>query len=418
MPDQTRRETSQTSRQRTFRRRRIVVFTILGLFLVCVMYVTGSMLAPMPATAAVTSHETSIAQPTAQLSWPGFGASAITALDYPGVDDYHGTDQSLPIASMTKTITALVVLQKKPLKAGEDGPTVTFTNADVTIWNEVVAEGGSWAPVVAGTSMTERQALEAMLLPSANNYAISLANWAYGSTGAYLTAANAWIVSHGLSGTHVVDASGLDPSSRSSTKDLIAIGKMVLADPVLPSIVATKEATLPGAGDQKNTNILLGVDGIDGIKTGNTDQAGNCLMFSANIVIGPNTIRVLGVVVGAPSHDALWASVTTLLTSMRNGFHEVDAAIPGQAFGTYTTVWGAKSKLVATAKKTFLVWSDTPIAVSIQTRPVQLGTAGEVVGQAVFTFNGKTETAPLSLKSKLPDPGFWWRLAHPGGLGA
>ena len=394
------------------------MFGILGLFLVSVMYVTGSLVAPMPATAAVTAHETSIAQPTAQLSWPGFGASAITALDYPGVSEFHGTNASLPIASMTKTITALVVLAKKPLKAGGDGPSIRFTDADVAVWTQVVAEGGSWAPVVSGTSMTEKQTLEAMLLPSANNYAISLANWAYGSVAAYLKAAKAWLSAHNLTGTHLVDASGLDPGSRSTTKDLIAIGKLVLADPVLPSIVATKEATLPGAGQQQNTNVLLGVDGIDGIKTGNTDQAGNCLMFSADVAVGSSTVRALGVVIGAPTHDALWAAVKTLLVSMQNGFHEVDVVTDGQSFGTYTTVWGAKSKLVATSTKTFLVWSDTPVTVSIQTRPVQVGNAGEVVGQVAFTLNGKTETAQLALKSKLPDPGFWWRLAHPGGLGA
>jgi D-alanyl-D-alanine carboxypeptidase (penicillin-binding protein 5/6) len=407
-----------STQRRTYRRRRIVVFGILGLFLVCVMYVTGSLVAPMPATAAVTDHETSIAQPTAQLSWPGFGASAITALDYPGVSEFHGTNASLPIASMTKTITALVVLAKKPLKAGDDGPSIRFTDADVAVWNQVVAEGGSWAPVVSGTSMSEKQALEAMLLPSANNYAISLATWAYGSVDAYLKAAKAWLASHNLTGTHIVDASGLDPGSRSTTKDLIAIGKLVLADPVLPSIVATKEATLPGAGLQENTNVLLGVDGIDGIKTGNTDQAGNCLMFSADVAVGSSKVRVLGVVVGAPTHDELWAAVKTLLVSMQSGFHEVDVATEGQVFGTYTTVWGAKSKLVATSTKTFLVWSDTPVTVSIQTRPVQVANAGDIVGQVAFTLNGKTETAQLALKSKLPDPGFWWRLGHPGGLGA
>ena len=58
------------------------------------------------------------------------------------------------------------------------------------------------------------------------------------------------------------------------------------------------------------------------------------------------------------------------------------------------------------------------MTVSIQTRPVQTGNAGEVVGEVSFTLNGKTKTAQLALQSKLPDPGFWWRLGHPGGLGA
>ncbi|MEO7015170.1 MAG: D-alanyl-D-alanine carboxypeptidase, partial [Leifsonia sp.] len=158
----------RSSRQQTYRRRRIVVFGILGVFLVAVMYISGSLFAPVPATAAVTDHESTIAQPKAALVWPGFGAGGITAPDYTGATDFHGSDASMPIASMTKTITALVVLEKKPLKVGNDGPTITFTQKDVSIWNQVIAAGGSWAPVVAGTSMTEKQALEAMLLPSAN----------------------------------------------------------------------------------------------------------------------------------------------------------------------------------------------------------------------------------------------------------
>jgi D-alanyl-D-alanine carboxypeptidase (penicillin-binding protein 5/6) len=266
--------------------------------------------------------------------------------------------------------------------------------------------------------MTEKQALEAMLLPSANNYAISLAKWSYGSTDAFVKAANAWLAQKKFTGTKLDSPDGLSPASVSTTKDLIGIGKLALADPVLSTIVTQKTVTLPGAGKQDNTNTLLGVDGIDGIKTGNTDQAGNCLLFSAQIAVGQSKVRVIGVVLGAPTHDDLWASVKTLLVSMKSGFHEVDAAKVGQEYGTYTTAWGAKSTLVATSTKMFLVWSDTPIEVSLQTRSLQSGAKGEVVGEVTFTLNGKSQTAQLALKSALPDPGPWWRLAHPGGMGA
>lgn len=386
--------------------------------LVSILYITGSLFAPMPATAAVTQHQASIAQPAADLVWPTWGSSAITAPDYPGATKFHGSSASVPIASVTKTITALVILDKKPIASGKDGPTISFTQKDVDIWNQVIAEGGSWAPVVAGTRMTERQALEAMLLPSANNYAISLANWAYGSTGSFVSAANSWLKAKKFTGTHLDSPDGLTPGSVSTTKDLIGIGKLVLADPVLSAIVSQKNVTLPGAGKQDNTNTLLGVGGIDGIKTGNTDEAGNCLLFSAKVTVGQSTVRVIGVVLGAPTHNDLWAGVQKLLTSMKNGFAEVDAAHVGQSYGTYTTPWGAKTTLVSTSTKMFLVWSDTPIQVALQTRTVQSGKAGDVVGQVTFTLNGKTQTAQLALKDALPDPGLWWRLAHPGGLGA
>jgi len=406
------------NRKQVYRRRRIAVFGVGGALLIALLYLAGSIITPVPATAAVTQHEKALTQPAAQLAWPGYGSAAITAPDYPGATEYHGSDASMPIASMTKTITALVVLDAKPLDGSSEGPTISFTQKDVAIWNEVIADGGSWAPVKAGTSMTEKQALTAMLLPSANNYAISLANWAYGSTSAYVTAANSWLKSKGFGGTKVVTPDGLDPGNVSTTKDLIGLGKLVLASPVLSSIVSQKSATLPGAGAQDNTNALLGVDGVDGIKTGNTDEAGFCLLFSAEVPVGKVKVRVLGVVLGASDHDTLWAGVTGLLTSMQAGFHEVDAATSGQVFGSYTTPWGASSNLVATSGETLVVWSDTPIQVDLTTRPIQSGFKGDVVGRISFTLNGATKTIDLALAKDVPDPGFGWRLAHPGGLGA
>lgn len=406
------------NRKQVYRRRRIVVFGVGGALLIAVLYLAASIITPVPATAAAAQHEKPLTQAAAQLAWPGYGAAAITAPDYPGATAYHGSEASMPIASMTKTITALVVLNAKPLDGSSEGPTISFTQKDVDIWNGVLAVGGSWAPVKAGTSMTEKQALTAMLLPSANNYAISLANWAYGSTSKYLTAANSWLKEKGFTGTKVVTPDGLDPANVSTTKDLIGLGKLVLASPVLSSIVSQKSATLPGAGAQDNTNALLGVDGVDGIKTGNTDQAGFCLLFSAEVPVGKVKVRVLGVVLGASDDDTLWAGVTGLLSSMKSGFHEVEAATSGQVFGSYTTPWGASSHVVAASGQTFVVWSDTPIQVDLTMRPIQSGFKGDVVGRITFTLNGAAKTVDLALAKDVPDPGFGWRLAHPGGLGA
>lgn len=400
-----------------YRRRRFVVFGIGGTLLLAFLYVVGSLLTPVPATAAVVTHAKSITQPAAQLAWPGYGSSAVTAPDYEGATEYHGSDASVPIASVTKVVTALVVLDAKPLTGDEQGPSISFTQKDVDIWNEVVAEGGSWAPVQAGTSLTEKEALTAMLLPSANNYAISLTVWAYGSQSAYVDAANKWLAAKGFTGTKIVSADGLDPGNVSTTKDLLGLGNLVLDSPALSSIVSQKTATLPGAGAQDNTNTLLGWEGIDGLKTGNTDEAGNCLLFSAEVQVGKSKVRVLGVVLGAPTHDDLWAGVKSLLTSVKAGFHEVSASTKGQVFGSYATPWKAASDLVATTATTFVVWSDQPIEVTLETRPVQSGFAGDVVGKVTFRSNGATQTAELALAKDVPDPGFGWRLAHPGGLG-
>ncbi|TAM69874.1 MAG: D-alanyl-D-alanine carboxypeptidase [Microbacteriaceae bacterium] len=400
-------------RRSVYRRRRIVVFGALGALLISFAYSLGVLLAPLPASAATLRPTHTITSPAVKPAWPTVGSAAIGAVGYDGLLAQNGSTASVPIASMTKTITALVVLDAKPIRKGSDGPIITFTDADVQIFHRVIAEGGSWAPVVAGEQLTEKQALEAMLLPSANNYAISLAIWSHGSVSAFLAAANTWLKGHDLSGTHLTDPSGLDPGTVSTASDLVGIGKLVLTNPVLSSIVKTRTVTLPGAGTQDNGNALLGKDGIDGIKTGFTDEAGHCLMFSAQAQIGGHTVTLVGVVLNERSYDQLWNTVPPLLASAKSGFHSVPLTGAGKTFGTYTTPWGAKATLVSTTPSSTLVWSDTPITVSTAARPVTIAAAGDTIGTVTFTVGKTTVTKPLTLKHAVPAPGFWWRLTHP-----
>lgn len=379
-------------------------------------YSLGALIAPLPATAASINVPHTLAAAPAQLQWPGAGSAAVSAVGHAGLLAQTGTRTPVPIASMTKTITALVILDAKPIPNGSDGPTITFTDADVAIFHQVIANGGSWAPVVAGEQLTEKQALQAMLLPSANNYAISLATWAYGSVDAFLTAANAWLHVNHLTDTHLTDPAGLDPSTVSTAADMVDIGKRVLANPVLASVVKTPTVTLPGAGTQDNGNKLLGRDGIDGIKTGFTDEAGHCLLFSADVDVDGHPITIVGVELGEASYEALWATVPTLLKSAKDGFHAVALTGANKTFGTYTTPWGASSTLVSTAASTMLTWSNTPIAVTTQTHPVRAGSAGDHVGTVTFTLGTTRVSKPLTLATTIPDPGFWWRATHPIAL--
>jgi D-alanyl-D-alanine carboxypeptidase (penicillin-binding protein 5/6) len=405
------------ARRSTYRRRRIVVLSVILVLLLCVIYAATTVFAALPPVAAVSSQQKTITQTAAQLAWPaGSTGGAVGAVGYDGLLAQTGTTASVPIASMTKTITALMILQAKPIAAGTDGPTITYTDSDVEILDQVQAEDGSWAPVESGEQQSEKQSLTSMLLPSANNYAISLATWAYGSVDAYLSATNDWLAKNGFSGTHITDPSGLDPGSVSTTTDLIGIAKLVLANPVLASIVGTKTADLPGAGDLKNGNELLGHDGIDGIKTGFTDQAGHCLMFSADATIGGQKYTIVGVVLGLGQYQDLWNGVPPLLDSVKSGFHVVKLTGTGASFGSYTTQWGKTTDVVSTAPSQLVVWSNTPITVAVRTRPVRLVTKGENLGTVTFTLGKTVVTKPLEAATTLPDPGFWWRLTHPGVL--
>jgi D-alanyl-D-alanine carboxypeptidase (penicillin-binding protein 5/6) len=267
--------------------------------------------------------------------------------------------------------------------------------------------------VQPGWKLSERQVLETMLIPSANNYAKTLALWAYGSESAYLKAARAFLAAHGLTHTTVVDTNGLHSDDRSTPADLVALGKLALASPVLREIVNTKSKIEPHIGQIDNTNELLGEHGIDGVKTGTTDEAGACLLFSARVTIRGVKATLVGVILGAASHEQLDARVPPLLASVKKGLHAVPLAKAGQAFATYHTAWGGIAKAVAAKDATVLVWSRKNVAGSARATPIRGGTKGETVGTVQYAIDHQVVAIPLKLDRSVLAAPFWWRLLHP-----
>ncbi|TDW28537.1 D-alanyl-D-alanine carboxypeptidase (penicillin-binding protein 5/6) [Cryobacterium psychrophilum] len=402
----------------TLRRRRLAVFGSLLIALVGVGYLGATGLAPVPASAATISQPADLTQPTTEPAWPSFGEGAIGAVGFPGVLASHGEQASVPIASITKMVTALVVLDAKPLAAGEAGPDITFTDADIDLYYKSLAENGSVATVVSGMVLSEREAFEAMLLPSANNYAASLAVWAYGSEKGYLTAANSWLQAKGLTDTVVADTSGISSSSVSSPADLVELAKLAVGNPALAEIVAMPAAVLPTIGRVTNTNKLLGTGGVDGIKTGTTDAAGACLLFSTDLTVGGETVTLVGVVLGGDTHGELNDAIAALIASVKPGFQDVDLAAKGDSFGSYTTKWGQTADAVAGEDASVLVWSDTPVTGAITARNMTVGQTGDSVGDVDFTVGDRSVSVPLVLDEPLTGPGPGWRFSHPGELAA
>ncbi len=408
-------------RRAVYRRRRIVVFSalalVLALFIGGGVYTAGALGVPVPHTAPaveVPSAAPTTAQP---LALPGFGGYAVGAVGFDGLLAASEDQAPMAIASITKIVTALVVLEAKPLAPGEEGPGIEYTQADVDLYWEVVAEGGSVAPVSAGTTLSERQSLGALLLASGNNYAESLAVWAYGSMDAFLTAARAWLDAHGLESTRLVDSSGMSDDNVSTPEELVELGEIALADPTVSELVAMPSMELPVIGVVKNSNKLLGSHGVDGIKTGTTDDAAN-LLFSADYPVGSEVVTVVGVVLGGENHTVLDEAIAALLDSIAPGFQEVPVFEAGRVVAEYTTPWGATSRARTAEAASVVVWSDTPITVEVDAEPVALGTRGEEVGTAVVRAGAREVTVPLVLDAPLEDPGMWWRLTNPGALDA
>ncbi|HEV7948400.1 MAG TPA: D-alanyl-D-alanine carboxypeptidase [Glaciihabitans sp.] len=404
------------TRQQMYRRRRITIFSAAAVVLAGGIYVPSALLAPVDAVSAEVPALTVAAAATAELTLPSYGASGIAAVGMPGLLASSGATEPLPIASISKVITTLVVLDAKPIGVDEDGENIAFTSDDVQIYNDYVAVNGSVKPVSAGSTLTEREVIELMLVGSANNYAQSLVNWAFGSEREYAVAAAEWLTRNGLTATTVADATGMSPNNVSTPTDLVALGSLALANPLVAEIIAMQDITVPDVGQLSNTNKLLGIDGIDGIKTGTLDEAGACLLFSADILVGSETVTLVGVVLGGDDHSTVNTTVRAMLQSVSAGFHEQSLITEGQQLGSYSTAWGDSAEVIAAETSSIVVWSDTPISADVETEPVSTGAAGDVVGTVTFNVGNNTVVVPLELANAIDDPSSLWRLTNPGEL--
>lgn len=379
-------------------------------------YLPLTLLAPVPpATSSVDTYTPPAAQQPA-IAFPEYGASGIGAVGYEGVLASAGTTDALPIASISKVITALVVLDAFPLAPGEPGPSITFGDVDQGYYDAQLADGGVVESVYPGLVLSQRDVMNVMLLESANNYAESLATWAYGSLPAFASAAQAWLAAQGLTNTTIEEPTGVSPNNRSTVADLIAIGKLALANPVVAEIVGTVSMEVPEIGAITNRNQLLGVNGIDGIKTGTLDEAGSCLLFAQDYAVGDQTITLVGVVLGGPDHDTINAAIQSLLAQADAGFQQLTLTTAGTEYATYSTPWGDTASAVASRDASVVVWAATPVSAVVTADEVRLAEAGQTVGTVVFTVGGQTVDVPLTLSATIDDPGPWWRLTNPAEL--
>jgi D-alanyl-D-alanine carboxypeptidase (penicillin-binding protein 5/6) len=402
--------------KRSYRRRRIAVGSVLLLVLAIGFYLPLTLLAPVSSVAAVGIPYSAPASTPPTLAMPGYGASAIGAIGFAGPLAQGGSSKPLPMASITKIITTLVVLEKKPLKPGQAGPGILFTSADEAIREAYAARDGDVYPIKVGGTMSESNVIKVALVASANNYARALADWAFGSEAKFLPVANAWVKAHGMTSTTLTDATGLNPANRSTPTDLITLGKLALADPIVSQTIAIKHVTLPVVGAIDNTNLLLGEYGVRGIKTGTLNDAGASLLFASDYTIGGRVITLVGVVLDGPDHPTIDGQIKKLITAVRSGFRNITLVHSGQSFGNYQTRWGTTSSVVATRGSSVVVWAGTKVASSVTIDPVALAKKGAIVGSARFTVDGKVYTVPLALTKAIADPGGWWRLTHPGEL--
>ena len=323
--------------RRTTRRIRIRWIRVVGLLVVVVAiagvlgFQLGGSSSPTATSAVeVSRNERSKALPSSV--WPPYGQAAVQI----GQSQVKaGPNQhAAPIASVAKVMTAYLVLRDHPLRLGQDGPTITLTDADVADTDRRLGQQESVVSVVAGERLTERQALQALLLPSANNIAAVLARWDTGSADRFVARMNATARSLGMTHTRYTDPSGYDDATVSTAADQVRLVDRAMRLPVFASIVATPSAMLPVAGTVHTTNRLLGYDGFVGVKTGSTAAAGGCFAFRAIRWIDGRRTTITGVVLGQPGLATAFAAAAAMVDRITGRRAVPDSPPPTPAPGT------------------------------------------------------------------------------------
>lgn len=213
----------------------------------------------------------------------------------------HRANLRLPPASLTKIMTALLVLEHGQLQD------------TVTVSPRAAAETGTRLGLRAGERFRAADLLAATLLQSANDACHALAEHLAGSERAFVARMNRRAVELGLSDTHFANACGHDaPQHYSSAQDLARLAETALAQPLFADLTARVEASIATRDGRRsfrlvNKNELIGrYPGAVGVKSGYTPQAGKCLVAYAR----RNETTVMAVLLNAP--DRWWTAVAML----------------------------------------------------------------------------------------------------------
>ncbi|MGC3864309.1 D-alanyl-D-alanine carboxypeptidase family protein [Micromonospora chersina] len=372
---------------------------------------------PAPTVTRTLPASTVIPGEAPTLPWPRSGQAALY-VEGVGSIGASGGSRPLPIGSVAKVMTAYVILTEHPLDRGEHGPKLTVSAAQAAAYPRELARGESLVRVTAGAVFTERQALQAVLLPSANNMARILAAWDAGSIDAFVDKMNDTAAEFGMRNTHYTDPSGLSPATVSTAADQVILARKAMALPAFAEIVAQKKATLPVTGEVKNYNSLVGRNGVVGIKTGSTDEAGGCLSFAFVVTVGGRKITVVGAVLGQPGADTpvqlerVFRVTRSLIRTASSAITLHPVVRAGDPVATVRGPLGAETTIHAANDLAVVGWPGLRVRLDtdIPAVPADLPAGAEHGRATAVAGGGKPVTTPLLSGVRLEAPGTWDRI--------
>jgi serine-type D-Ala-D-Ala carboxypeptidase (penicillin-binding protein 5/6) len=344
------------------------------------------------------------------------GSAALIDLDTGQVLLAQDADEERPIASLTKLMTAVLVLRR-----ADPADVVTVSErASTAVGGVGISELG----LRTGERITVEQLLYALLLQSANDAAVALAEHVSGSVEAFVKAMNAEAARLGMRRTRFYSPNGLDDRGYSTALDLARLTRVAFAEPLFERIDATRfhEIASPSGPPREiqNRNVLLWLyKGAIGGKTGYTSAAGFCVAAAAR----REGIRLAAVVLGAPGEP--FSDAAELLNFGFAAFDRKRLVERGESFDT-VNVQGRDVPVAAARPLDALVRSDAQVRYVVVPRS---GTAyPPSLGEAVATLRVEAGSAVLRrmplLVTRVPpppavdDPGPWWRRAGDAVAGA
>lgn len=327
-------------------------------------------------------------------------------------------DAERPIASVTKIMTALLVLRRAD-------PTERVT-VSAHAAGDGRSPGISELGLAAGERIRVDDLLYALMLQSASDAAIALAEHVSGSVEAFVALMNRTAEQLGMHHTRFASPSGLDDDGYSSAADLVTLTRAAYRIPGFSSITATRFHTIPAPQEEaprvvQNRNVLLWLyPGATGVKTGFTSAAGFCVVASAE----REGLRLVTVVLGDPGEP--FSDAAALLNFGFAAFELRDLLAESQPMGTVDIGGRAVAVAAGGAVERALVPADRRVRSTVLVRPdVTFPPAlGELVGVVELTVGRlQIDRVPL-LVSAVPgpsppdEPGPWWRRAFSSVTGA
>ncbi|MGI5455625.1 D-alanyl-D-alanine carboxypeptidase [Streptomyces sp. CA-249302] len=399
--------------------RRVKIWTPLVLLLAVVFAIVQAV-RPLPTpTLALTAEDSyTFEGSSTALPWPSEGQGR---LDVNGIGTMGTFGKQTPVAigSVAKAMTAYIVLKDHPLKSGQDGPKITV---DALAEKEAgyYKDGESTLTTVKeGDVLTEKEALSAIMIPSANNIARLLARWDAGSEAAFIKKMNDTAKELGMTGTTYTDASGLKETTVSTASDQVKLGNELVKIPALIDITKLPSWVDPSGKKWDNYNRLVPYNGAIGIKTGTTTKAGGNLLFAATKEVGGETVTVVGAILGqhtAPIIDTVNAVSKTAMLAAQDALKSAKILKKGEVVGYVDDKLGGHTPIVVTKDVAAVGWSGLKVKLSFDADDVpHTAKAGTQVGTlTVGDGSSGAVKVPVALEKDLTEPGFTAKLKRLG----